>query len=272
MQNYISEIEDIWNNTQIYKDDEVLMIKAQELLLGVADLLNSGKERSCYKDDAGWHVNLWIKKAILLMFKLFSSQEFQIGDLSAYDKILPKFSSATENDFNGIRVVPNAYVRNGVFLGQGVVLMPSFVNVGAYIDSGTMVDSMATIGSCAQIGKNCHIASAVTIAGVLEPMSDMPVIIEDNCFIGAGSQISEGVLIEEGSVVGSGVVLSGSTRIYDRNTKEFHYGRIPPYSVVVPGTMPIEDNTKANLICGIIVKTVDENTRKKTSINDILRI
>jgi 2,3,4,5-tetrahydropyridine-2-carboxylate N-succinyltransferase len=194
---YMQEIENIWNDTKAYSSDPRLLKQAKESLQQVVNLLNSGKERSCYKENGIWKVNLWIKKAILLMFKLSQSEIFSLGDLRAYDKIAPRFfTTAGHEDFAGIRVVPNAYVRNGVFLGQGVILMPSFVNVGAYIDCSTMIDSMVTVGSCAQIGRNCHIASAVTIAGVLEPMSEMPVIIEDNCFIGAGSQISEGVLIE----------------------------------------------------------------------------
>jgi 2,3,4,5-tetrahydropyridine-2-carboxylate N-succinyltransferase len=269
----INQIEDIWNNTESYLKNEEKLRKAHKILNVAINMLNSGKERSCYKDSSGWQVNTWVKKAILLMFKLSQNEIFSLGSIEAYDKIAPKFNANWEDeDFNkvGARIVPGAYVRTGVFLGRNVIVMPAFINIGAYIDDGTMIDSMTTVGSCAQIGKNCHISSGVTISGVLEPLSEKPVIIEDNCFIGAGSQISEGVLVEEGSVVGSGVVLTGSTKIYDRTSKQVTYGKIPPFSVVVPGVMQTEDT--ASLVCAVIVKTVDENTRKKTSINEILRV
>jgi 2,3,4,5-tetrahydropyridine-2-carboxylate N-succinyltransferase len=275
MTNYINQIEEIWSNISAYTNNEDKIRQAHKTLDYVINLLNCGKERACFKNGAVWEVNEWVKKAILLMFKFSQNEILTLGSVQAYDKIAPKFTANwEEEDFAriGARIVPGAYVRTGVFLGRNVGVMPSFINIGAYIGDNTMIDSMATIGSCAQIGKNCHIASSVTISGVLEPMADKPVIIEDNCFIGAGSQISEGVTICEGSVIGSGVILSSSTKIYDRNTKQLLYGTIPPYSVVVPGIMPISNDETASVLAAIIVKTVDEGTRKKTAINDLLRI
>jgi 2,3,4,5-tetrahydropyridine-2-carboxylate N-succinyltransferase len=274
MKRYITQIEDIWDNTDTYLKNEDKLRQANKVLHIVTNLLDTGKERACFKDENGWQVNTWVKKAILLLFKLSQNEIISLGSVQAYDKISPRFNpNWEEEDFArvGARIVPGAYVRSGVFLGNNVVVMPSFINIGAYIDHNTMIDSMATVGSCAQIGENCHIASSVTIGGVLEPITERPVIIENNCFIGAGSQISEGVIVHEGSVIGSGVILSGSTKIYNRDTNKILYGTIPPYSVVVPGILPTQESNKPSLMCAVIVKTVDKETRRKTTINEMLR-
>ncbi|GDX36212.1 2,3,4,5-tetrahydropyridine-2,6-dicarboxylate N-succinyltransferase [Alphaproteobacteria bacterium] len=244
------------------------------------ELLDSGKLRVCNKVNDVWQVNQWLKKAILLSFRLndnfFSKQQAVTGNsLSFYDKVDLKFSNWQEQDFRdaGFRALPGAVVRKGSFIGKNVVLMPSFVNKGAYVDESTMVDTWATIGSCAQIGKNCHISGGVGIGGVLEPLQANPVIIEDNCFIGARSEIAEGVIIEKGSVISMGVYIGGSTKIVDRSTGKVYYGKVPAYSVVVPGSIAntkIDDKT-LNLYCAVIVKKVDEKTRSKTSINELLR-
>ncbi len=234
-------------------------------------LLNTGKIRVAEKTNAGWQVNTWVKKAVLLSFKLHPNRTIKDAPSSPnvwYDKVPLKFSGWNEEDFiaAGIRAVPGSVVRYGAFIGPGVVLMPSFVNIGAYVDEGTMIDTWATVGSCAQVGKNCHISGGTGIGGVLEPLQAEPVIIDDNCFIGARSEVAEGVFIGEGSVLSMGVYLGKSTPIYDRETKKITTGLIPPYSVVVPGVHP-EKNTYA----AVIVKKVDAGTRAKTSINDLLR-
>ncbi len=246
--------------------------------------LDSGKIRVAEKDaNGGWRVNGWIKKAILLSFRLNDMHLIEGGPSAAdekchwYDKVPSKFLGWTEGDFKnaGFRAVPGSFVRKGAFIAPDVVLMPSFVNLGAYIDKGTMVDTWATIGSCAQIGKNCHISGGTGIGGVLEPVQANPVIIEDNCFIGARSEIAEGVIVEEGSVISMGVFIGASTKIIDRETGEIFMGRVPAYSVVVPGTIPggkREDGTeKPALYAAVIVKKVDAKTRAKTSINELLR-
>jgi 2,3,4,5-tetrahydropyridine-2,6-dicarboxylate N-succinyltransferase len=229
--------------------------------------LDAGKIRVAEKHGADWVVNQWIKKAVLLSFRL--NQNEKMLDI-AYDKVPLKTRSWTDDHFKmaGFRAVPGSVVRYGSFIGANVVLMPSFVNIGAFVGEGTMVDTWSTIGSCAQIGKNCHISGGVGIGGVLEPLQANPVIIEDNCFIGARSEVAEGVIVETGAVISMGVFLGASTKILDRATGEITYGRIPAYSVVVPGTLPGE---KANLACAVIVKRVDEKTRSKTGINDLLR-
>lgn len=272
-------IQEIWNNIEKYCNNAQNTAHAHSVLERVTKLLNDGTIRACNyqisQDGNFWQTNLWVKQAILLIFKLSQNQIFQLGAINCYDKIQPRFSANfTDEQFQTIqaRITPTSYVRDGVFLGKNVVIMPSFINIGAYIDNKTMIDSMVTIGSCVQIGKNCHISSGVTIGGVLEPISERPVIIEDDCFIGAGSQISEGMLIQIGSVIGSGVVLTSRTKIYDRITKQVTYNSIPPYSVVVPGMMPMTDPDQPGLLCAVIVKKVDALTRSKTSINDILRI
>jgi 2,3,4,5-tetrahydropyridine-2-carboxylate N-succinyltransferase len=243
-------------------------------------MLDSAKARVANKVDGNWQVNQWLKKAILLYFRLndnyLTKQNNHSGDaLSSYDKIPLKFSKWHEGDFKsaGFRAVNGAIVRHPSYIARNVVLMPSFVNIGAYIDEGTMVDTWSTIGSCAQIGKNCHISGGVGIGGVLEPLQANPVIIEDNCFIGARSEIAEGVIVEEGSVISMGVYIGSSTKIINRATGEIFYGRVPPYSVVVPGTISSTtiDNQTISLYCAIIVKKVDEKTRSKTSINELLR-
>ncbi len=229
--------------------------------------LDSGKLRVAQKNGSEWVVNQWAKKAVLLSFRLNANEK--MGE-TAYDKVPLKTAGWSEEQFKtaGFRAVPGSVARRGSFIAPGVILMPSFVNIGAYVGEGTMVDTWTTVGSCAQIGKNCHLSGGVGIGGVLEPLQANPVIIEDNCFIGARSEIAEGVIVEEGAVVSMGVYIGASTKILDRETGEVTYGRVPSYSVVVPGTLPGE---KANLYCAVIVKKVDEKTRSKTGINDLLR-
>jgi 2,3,4,5-tetrahydropyridine-2-carboxylate N-succinyltransferase len=246
----------------------------------VIDQLDSGKLKICYKNEEKYQVNQWVKKAILLSFRLndnfLSKQKNISGDsISFYDKVSLKFANWNEDDFkkSGFRALPGSVVRRGSYIGKNVVLMPSFVNIGAYVDDSTMVDTWSTIGSCAQIGKNCHISGGVGIGGVLEPLQGNPVIIEDDCFIGARSEIAEGVIVEKGSVISMGVYIGASTKIIDRSTGEIFMGRVPAYSVVVSGTMASENNKDKNLslYCAVIVKKVDEKTRSKTSINELLR-
>ncbi len=235
--------------------------------------LNAGRMRVAERQGVGqWAVNQWIKKAVLLSFRLNDNQLMQAGGLSFFDKVQTKFSHMDEAALraSGVRVVPPAVARRGSYLARGVVLMPSYVNIGAYVDENTMVDTWATVGSCAQIGKNVHLSGGVGIGGVLEPLQANPTIIEDNCFIGARSEVVEGVIVEENSVISMGVYLGQSTPIYDRETGETSYGRIPAGSVVISGSLP-RDGGKYNLYCAVIVKKVDAGTRAKTSINDLLR-
>ena len=244
------------------------------------NLLDSGQARIAEKSDNGWTVNQWLKKAVLLSFRLNNMKMISgsAGGGHWYDKVDSKFLNWTENDFKdaSFRAVPDAVVRHSAYIAPGVVLMPSFVNLGAYVDEGTMIDTWATVGSCAQIGKNCHISGGTGIGGVLEPLQAEPVIIEDNVFIGARSEVAEGVIVETGSVISMGVFIGASTKIIDRETGEIYMGRVPSYSVVIPGTLP-SDKTMANgqpapsLACAVIVKRVDEKTRSKTSINELLR-
>jgi 2,3,4,5-tetrahydropyridine-2-carboxylate N-succinyltransferase len=220
-----------------------------------------------------WVVHQWIKKAVLLSFRLHENHLMEAGGFTRfYDKVPSKFANYSESDFQegGMRVVPPAIVRRGAFIARNVVLMPSFVNIGAYVGEGTMVDTWATVGSCAQIGKNVHLSGGVGIGGVLEPLQANPTIIGDNCFIGARSEIVEGVIVEDNCVVSMGVFIGASTRIYDRETREVHYGRVPGGAVVVPGSLPAKDGTYS-LYCAVIVKRVDAQTRAKTAINDLLR-
>jgi len=244
------------------------------------NLLDSGQARVCSKIDNKWHVNQWLKKAILLSFRLndnfLSKQQNINGDaISFFDKVSLKFNNWQENDFRqaGFRALPGSVVRRGSYIAKNVVLMPSFVNLGAYVDESTMVDTWSTIGSCAQIGKNCHISGGVGIGGVLEPLQANPVIIEDDCFIGARSEIAEGVIVEKGAVISMGVYIGASTKIIDRASGEIYYGRVPAYSVVVPGNISSTSINDKNLslYCAVIVKKVDEKTRSKTSINELLR-
>jgi len=238
--------------------------------------LDTGSIRVAKKNSQDWIVNETVKKAILLYFrvndmKLISGSP---GNSNWWDKIDSKFFNWKEEEFqeSGFRAVPGSIVRFGAFIGKGCVLMPSFVNIGAYVDNSTMVDTWATIGSCAQIGKNCHISGGAGIGGVLEPLQAKPVIIEDNCFIGARSEVAEGVIVREGSVISMGVFIASSTPIYDREKDETIYGEVPPYSVIIPGSMPSKNkDSAASLYCAVIVKTVDEKTRSKTSINELLR-
>jgi 2,3,4,5-tetrahydropyridine-2,6-dicarboxylate N-succinyltransferase len=238
----------------------------------VIELLNDGTLRVAQPDGGRWHVNEWLKKAVLLSFRINDNEAMPAGALNFYDKVPLKYSGWDADRFAaaGVRVVPPATVRRGAFVASNVVLMPSYVNVGAYVDSGTMVDTWATVGSCAQIGKNVHLSGGVGIGGVLEPLQASPTIIEDNCFIGARSEIVEGVVVESGAVISMGVFIGQSTRIYDRERDEILYGRVPSGAVVVPGTLPAA-NGKYGLACAVIVKRVDAQTRAKTSLNDLLR-
>jgi 2,3,4,5-tetrahydropyridine-2-carboxylate N-succinyltransferase len=238
------------------------------------ELTDQGKIRVAEKKDGTWKVNQWVKKAILLSFKINKMEILRGPYTSWYDKVPGKSVNWKEEDWKnaGYRHVPNGVVRKGSFIAKNAVLMPCFVNLGAYVDEGTMIDTWASVGSCAQVGKNCHISGGAGIGGVLEPLQADPVIIEDNCFVGARSEIAEGVLVEEGAVISMGVYIGASTKIVDRSTGEISYGKVPAYSVVVPGTLPNKKNLDGpSLYCAVIVKQVDEKTRSKTSINDLLR-
>ncbi|MFM6950709.1 MAG: 2,3,4,5-tetrahydropyridine-2,6-dicarboxylate N-succinyltransferase [Novosphingobium sp.] len=252
----------------------------REVVETALQLLDNGQARVAEPDgEGGWQVNQWLKKAVLLSFRLNDNEVVPGGAAGApaFDKVPSKFAGWGENRFReaGFRVVPGAVVRRGSHIGKGVILMPSFVNIGAHVGDGTMVDTWATVGSCAQIGKNVHLSGGVGIGGVLEPLQAGPVVIEDNCFIGARSEVVEGVRICEGAVLSMGVFIGASTKIIDRATGEVHIGRVPPYAVVVPGSMPgkpLPDGTPGpSLYCAVIVKTVDAQTRAKTAINDLLR-
>jgi 2,3,4,5-tetrahydropyridine-2-carboxylate N-succinyltransferase len=265
-------IEDAWEHRADFSPQSA----PAELRQAVAQVLaglDAGTLRVAHKLDGQWQVNQWIKKAVLLSFRLEDNRCMPSGThMQFFDKVPTKFADYTENDFarGGFRVVPPAVARRGSFIGKNVVLMPSYVNIGAYVDEGTMVDTWATVGSCAQIGKNVHLSGGVGIGGVLEPMQANPTIIEDNCFIGARSEIVEGVIVEENSVISMGVYIGQSTKIYDRATGEISYGRIPAGSVVVSGSLPSADGAYS-LYCAVIVKRVDAQTRSKTSINELLR-
>ena len=240
------------------------------------ELVDKGELRVAEKNDNEWTVNQWVKKAIVLSFRTHEMDSLSGPYSSWYDKshlLKGKTSGWTKDDHikAGFRMVPNSPVRKGSFIGKNAVLMPCFVNIGAYVDEGTMVDTWASVGSCAQIGKNCHISGGAGIGGVLEPMQANPTIIEDNCFIGARSEIVEGVIVGEGSVLSMGVFIGQSTKIVYRETGEVIYGKIPPYSVIVPGSIPSKDGKGPALYCAVIIKQVDEKTRSKTSINDLLR-
>jgi len=234
--------------------------------------LEKGELRVAEKHDQQWLVNQWLKKAVLLSFRIYDNAVIRDGYTSYYDKVAAKFSGYGRRDFaeSGVRVVPPAAARRGSYIASGVVLMPSYVNVGAYVDSGTMVDTWATVGSCAQIGRNVHLSGGVGIGGVLEPLQAGPTIIEDDCFIGARSEVVEGVVVERGSVLSMGVYIGQSTKIYHRASGEITYGRVPAGSVVVPGSMPAADGSHS-LYCAVIIKQVDEKTRAKVGINELLR-
>ena len=266
-------INQAWENR-----DQINAITTGEVRDAVQDALNaldSGQSRIAEKQGNDWHVHQWLKKAVLLSFRL-NDMSMQSGGPqggSWWDKVPSKFAGWDEAQFKsaGFRAVPNCIVRHSAHIAPNVVLMPSFINLGAYVDEGTMIDTWATVGSCAQIGKNCHISGGTGIGGVLEPLQAGPVIIEDNVFIGARSEVAEGVVVEEGAVISMGVFLGASTKIVDRESGEVHFGRVPAYSVVVPGTLPGKTPDAPNLACAVIVKRVDEKTRSKTSINDLLR-
>jgi 2,3,4,5-tetrahydropyridine-2-carboxylate N-succinyltransferase len=248
-------------------------VEVRESVEHVLTELDAGRLRVATRESVGqWTTHQWIKKAVLLSFRLNDNQVMTSGDLTFYDKVPTKFSNLDEAALKaaGVRIVPPAVARRGSHIGKGVILMPSYVNIGAYVDEGSMVDTWATVGSCAQIGKNVHLSGGVGIGGVLEPMQAGPTIIEDNCFIGARSEVVEGVIIEENSVISMGVYIGQSTKIYDRATGEVTYGRVPSGSVVVSGNLPSADG-KYSLYCAVIVKRVDAQTRAKTSLNDLLR-
>jgi 2,3,4,5-tetrahydropyridine-2-carboxylate N-succinyltransferase len=238
----------------------------------VLTALDSGALRVADKSSGHWVVHQWIKKAVLLSFRLADNQPIAAGGLQFFDKVPTKFAGLSAQALTdlGVRVVPPAVARRGAFIAKNVVLMPSYVNIGAYVDTGTMVDTWATVGSCAQIGKNVHLSGGVGIGGVLEPLQANPTIIEDNCFIGARSEVVEGVIVEENSVLSMGVFIGQSTKIFDRETGEVFYGRVPAGSVIVPGSLPSADG-RYSLACAVIVKRVDAQTRAKTSINELLR-
>lgn len=272
---YINKVEDFWTKrNQLIKGAEDYKV-ACRWLQSILDDLDKGIVRACEKKNGEWHTNEWVKKAILLYFKLHDSVLTSTQVACYYDKIPLKFysSGSEEDNFKelGIRVVPGAIIRKGAYIGHSTVIMPSFINIGAYVGSGTMIDTWATVGSCAYVGNQCHISGGVGLGGVLEPIQNASVIVEDNCFIGARSQIAEGVIVESGAVIGTGVQISASTKIVDRETGEVTYGRIPANSVVVPGSLPHPYSNNIQLQCAVIIKKVDNNTRAKTSINDLLR-
>ena len=259
-------IDIVWNNRDLLKEK-----KYSDAVKSTLEKLNKGEIKVAEKIDSKWIVNEWVKKAVILFFPLMEMKTIELGPFEFHDKIKLK----TNYKEQGVRVVPHAIARYGSFIHKGVVLMPSYVNIGSNIGSGTMIDTWATVGSCAQIGKNVHISGGAGIGGVLEPLQANPVIIEDNCFIGARSEIAEGVIVETGSVISMGVYIGASTKIIDRETGETFFGKVPPYSVVVPGTIstnkPENFSQDLNLYCAVIVKKVDEKTRSKTSINELLR-
>jgi len=270
--NFEKIINEAWNKkNKINSKSDKKIINAINKII---DLLDAGKIRVSEKKNNQWLVNQWIKKAILLSFRVNKMKASKGPYSTWYDKIDGKTQGWSEKKMvkAGFRYVPNGVIRKGAFIAKNVVLMPSFVNVGAYVDEGSMIDTWASVGSCAQVGKNCHISGGAGIGGVLEPMQANPTIIEDNCFVGARAEIAEGVIVEKGSVLSMGVYIGASTRIYDRATGNIYYGKVPTYSVVVPGSMPSKNNPDGpSLYCVVIVKKVDEKTRSKTSINDLLR-
>jgi 2,3,4,5-tetrahydropyridine-2-carboxylate N-succinyltransferase len=260
------QIEDFWEKRDsLHKE---MLDEARICLRSIFSALEKGDLRVCEKTKNTWHTHDWLKKAILLSFRVFSLETQSVGPFFYHDKVPLKSHQIGDIAF---RAVPGSIVRSAAYIGRNVVLMPSFINVGAYVDEGTMVDTWSTIGSCAQIGKYCHISGGVGIGGVLEPLNAQPVIIEDHCFIGARSEIAEGVCVEEGAIISMGVFIGSSTKIVDRSSGEVFYGRVPAYSVVVPGVFPAKDPSQPSLACAVIVKRVDERTRSKVSINDLLR-
>ena len=272
MQNLIDIIEKGWDqkaNGEVIRGNQGLEAAVQNAIM----MLDKGTARVAEKTNDGWQVNQWLKKAVLLSFHLHDSEVITGSDSNFFDKVPLKYADSDHDDFEaaGVRVVPGARVRQGAYIAPDVVLMPSYVNIGAYVDSGTMVDTWVTVGTCAQIGKNVHLSGGVGIGGVLEPIQAGPTIIEDDCFIGARSEIVEGVIVEKGSVISMGVFIGQSTKIYNRQTGEVSYGRVPAGSVVVSGNLPAADGTHS-LYCAVIVKQVDAKTRAKTALNDLLRL
>jgi len=268
-------INEAWENkSQINSKSNKKLLKTINQTI---ELLDSGKIRVAEKKNSSWITNQWVKKAILLSFRVNKMKTSKGPYSTWFDKVPGKTINWTKEDHinAGFRFVPNAVVRKSAYIAKGVILMPSFVNLGAYVDEGTMIDTWSTVGSCAQIGKNCHISGGAGIGGVLEPLQANPVIVEDNCFIGARSEVAEGVIVGEGSVLSMGVFIGASTKIIDRTTGETHMGKVPPYSVIVPGSLPgktlPDGSVGPSLYCAVIVKRVDEKTRSKTSINDLLR-
>ena len=262
-------IESAWTSRDtLQAGDEAV----RNAVLQAIALLDSGSARVAEPTASGWQVNEWLKKAVLLYFRLHGNEPMVMGPLTGYDKVPLKFAGWGDAEFKaqGARVVPPAAVRKGAFIAPGAILMPSFVNIGAYVGKNTMIDTWATVGSCAQIGANVHLSGGVGIGGVLEPLQAAPTIIEDDCFIGARSEVVEGVVVEQGSVLSMGVFIGQSTPIYDRASGNISYGRVPAYSVVVAGSLP-RDNGRYNLSCAVIVKRVDAQTRAKTGINALLR-
>lgn len=265
-------IDDAWEN-RANLTASAAPKEVQDAVEHVIAELNKGQLRVATRQGVGqWTVHQWIKKAVLLSFRLKDNELMKAGDLGFYDKVPTKFAHLSQEEMaaTGVRVVPPAVARRGSYIAKGAILMPSFVNIGAYVDEGTMVDTWATVGSCAQVGKNVHLSGGVGLGGVLEPLQANPTIIEDNCFIGARSEVVEGVIVEENSVISMGVFIGQSTPIYDRTTGEVSYGRVPAGSVVIAGSLP-KDGGKYNLSAAIIVKRVDAQTRAKTSLNDLLR-
>lgn len=271
MENLAKIIDAAYENRQQLSPQQVPK-EIKDAIYTTIEYLDQGKLRVAEKINGAWIIHQWIKKAVLLYFRIENSFVMDSQYTQFYDKVPLKFSDSTLENFQkaGVRIVPPACIRKGSFIANNTVVMPSFINIGAYIDSGTLVDTWATVGSCAQIGKNVHLSGGVGIGGVLEPLQANPTIIEDNCFIGARSEIVEGVIVEEGSVISMGVYLGQSTRIYNRQTGEISYGRIPAGSVVVAGNLPAKDG-KYSLYCAVIVKQVDAKTRAKVSLNDLLR-
>jgi len=272
MQNLIDIIEAGWDQKadgKIIRGDEELEVAVEKAIA----MLDSGELRVAEKVTSDWQVNQWLKKAVLLSFHLNDSKMIAGAASNFFDKVPLKYEGFGQREFEatGVRVVPDARVRRGAYIAPDVVLMPSYVNIGAYVDSGTMVDTWVTVGTCAQIGRNVHLSGGVGIGGVLEPVQAGPTIIEDDCFIGARSEIVEGVVVEQGSVISMGVFIGQSTKIYNRETGEVSYGRVPAGSVVVSGSLPAEDGSHS-LYCAVIVKQVDAKTRSKTALNDLLRL
>ncbi len=271
-----NDIENIWKNKENISSST--QGRDRDAIEKCLDLLDSGEARVSEKINNNWVVNEWLKKAVLLSFRLWPMDLIAggPGNSNWWDKVPSKFSKWNAKDFqdNNFRTVPGSIVRYSAYISPEAILMPSFVNLGARVGSGTMIDTWVTVGSCAQVGKNCHISGGVGLGGVLEPLQATPVIIEDNCFIGARSEIAEGVIVEEGAVISMGVYIGASTKIIDRQSGEIYYGKVPAYSVVVPGSIETNsqnDNGKLSLYCAVIVKKVDEKTRSKTSINELLR-